>query len=187
MAITFVSTLTPKFTHDCDQCEFVGTIKARKSYFGAPLVDIYKDAETVIVRFGDEPQENKTYEYENIIGSDSKALQMLSEAILSKPVWNSSLIRERLERSDKWVIEAVLRIFEYQTAEEQNNHSTHEDNGVGFNGVDAELLSSYAVFAKRTGTLTKGQMVYARKKILKYSGQLAEIANRKDNQTKRAA
>jgi len=110
---------------------------------------------------------------------DNKRCKIIHKALTTKPEWNAATIKERLIVSDKWVTRGVITIFEYQTAAEQNSHTTCEDNGVGFNGVDAELLSSYAEFASKNGYLTKGQMVYARKKLLKYSGQLAKIANTK--------
>lgn len=88
-------------------------------------------------------------------------------------------IRAMLETSDKAVVRAVLAIYEYQTASEQNAMTTNEDNGVGFNGTDAGIMSSFAQGIKKYGSLTEKQMVIARKKIIKYAGQLAKIANAK--------
>jgi hypothetical protein len=113
--------------------------------------------------------------------------QAITEVLTKTYAWNKELIKERLVKSDAWVMNGVIRIFEYQTADEQNSDSTSEDNGVGFNSVDAELLSSFAKFAMKRGFLSKGQMTYARKKMLKYSGQLAEIANSKIVTTDRKA
>lgn len=181
MKLNYLSTLTPKFKHEvCEGCTFHGSLKLSKSY-GFEVVDIYTCDEFAIVRFGDEPQDNKTLDLDMINVMESKLPKLVCEVLKQdrKPEWNNHLIRERLLKSDKWVVEGVIRIFEYQTAEEQNNDITVEDNGVGFNGLDAELLSSYAKFAIKSGFLTSGQMVYARKKMLKYAGQLAKIANSK--------
>jgi hypothetical protein len=87
-------------------------------------------------------------------------------------------IREMLENNDKAVARGVAAIFKYQTHAEQASHTTRENNGVGFNGVDAEILSSFAEFYNKTGFLTPKQTALARKKILKYAGQLTRIANK---------
>ena len=56
-------------------------------------------------------------------------------------------------------------------------YDTHEHNGVGFNGIDGGIMSSFSEFYKKTGFLTYKQMKIARKKMLKYAGQLTKIAN----------
>lgn len=89
-------------------------------------------------------------------------------------------IKGLLETNDKAVCRGVLAIFEYQTSYEKEANMTNEDNGVGFNGADADILSSFAKGIKRYGNLTEKQMVIARKKMMKYAGQLAKIANEKN-------
>jgi hypothetical protein len=97
--------------------------------------------------------------------------------------WTADEIKAKLKQEDAegqaWVEHAVKAIYKFQTASEQAMKQTMEDNGVGFNGVDAELLSSFAeqLISGKLAHLTPNQMPYARKKILKYSGQLARIAN----------
>ncbi len=91
--------------------------------------------------------------------------------------WTKEIIKDKLKTDDKWVCRGIVAIHNFQTAEEQNSEATLEDNGVGFNGVDATLLSSFAKGINQYGGLTDGQMVYGRKKMLKYAGQLAKIAN----------
>jgi hypothetical protein len=189
MKIRFVSTITPTHTDERitdERAVFHATIKVNPKDFGGDLVDLYTVDEYVIARYGNDDQ-YFSYDAETLPAMDSKRCKIIHEAITIKPEWNGALIKERLILSDKWVIAGVLSIFEYQTASEQNSNSTSEDNGVGFNGVDAELLSSYAKWIKRTGTLTVGQMKYARKKMLKYSGQLAKISSMKSIDKKRAA
>ncbi len=183
MKLRYISTLTPAYQHDCDDCTFHGSLKVSAKIFGVDTVDIYTCDEFAIIRTSDNPPENLSYDLDMISALESEPAKFVNAVLMQgrKPEWNASLIKERLEVSDKWVTEGVIRIFDYQTAAEQSSHQTSEDNGVGFNGVDAELLSSYAEFAKKAGFLTKGQMVYARKKILKYAGQLANIANSKMN------
>ena len=86
-----------------------------------------------------------------------------------------SFIRERIAVSDKWAIRALLRIYSFQTAEEQDVQQTREHNNVGFTGVDAEILSSFAQQVKRTGTLSYKQMTILKKRMPKYSRQLEAI------------
>lgn len=97
-------------------------------------------------------------------------------------------IKEQLLVKDAWVHRAVTAIYEYQTADEQRVDETRENNGVGFNGPDARILSSFAkqikawnaapAYRRYPAPLSTAQMRIARKKILKYSGQLARIANK---------
>lgn len=86
-------------------------------------------------------------------------------------------IREKLQINDHWVERGILAIHNFQTTLEKNWQETTEHNNVGFNGVDAGLLSSFAERLNSGKTLTEKQMFWARKKMLKYSGQLAKIAN----------
>lgn len=91
----------------------------------------------------------------------------------------ASMFKARIMVDDNWLYRAILAIYERQTSQEQNNKATLEDNGVGFNGVDAGILSSYAQFIQRTGFLTLKQKTVARKKIGKYANQLVLIAEKK--------
>lgn len=90
-------------------------------------------------------------------------------------------IRELLLTNDQAVKRGVVAIYNLQTASEQSDLTTKENNGVGFNGLDAEIMSSFAQRLLKGWPLSEKQMVYARKIILKYSGQLLAIA---DSRTK---
>jgi hypothetical protein len=89
-----------------------------------------------------------------------------------------------------WVARAVEVIYERQTADEQSDGQTKHHNGIGFNGVDAAILSSFARQVKAWKATPEGerrfpcplsarQLELARKKMAKYSGQLAAIAAEK--------
>lgn len=80
-----------------------------------------------------------------------------------------------IDSSDAAVRRTVLAIYAKQTAAEQASEATVEDNGVGFSGCDAELLSSFAKQLLERGTLSEKQMAYARKKARKYWNQLRTI------------
>jgi hypothetical protein len=95
------------------------------------------------------------------------------------------LIRENLVNSDQWLIRGILAIYRNQTAGEQTSESTIDDNKIGFNGVDAGIMTSFAkqILAWQSQTnprhntpLSEKQIASARKIMLKYSGQLAKIA-----------
>lgn len=180
MQTKILSLITPLHVHDCDKCKFMGAVKFGRGKT-AILGDVYicEDSEEVTLRWGKDgdytarPAQNGYAEGDDLWGAVLSIVDMGR-----KPAkWTPELVRERLARYDVSVVKAVSAIYAHQTDAEKHTHVTKEDNGVGFNGVDAELLSSFAEFIERNGTLTQGQMVYARRKILKYAGQLAKIAN----------
>lgn len=86
--------------------------------------------------------------------------------------WTPDLIKERIETSDLAVKKALLRIWSYQTEAEKEVGQTRETNGVGFNGIDAEILTSFAEQLDKKGWLSPKQIAIARKKLKKYSRQI---------------
>lgn len=93
-------------------------------------------------------------------------------------VWTKDEIKNLLETRDDAVIRGLLAIWDKQTEAEQEWEATSEHNNVGFNAIDAKICSSFVKFYNDAGFLTKKQMVIARKKIMKYAGQLKKIANK---------
>lgn len=76
---------------------------------------------------------------------------------------------------------AILAVYAYQTATEKTDQATEEDNGVGFTGADAEILSSFATGIVRSrycdgDRLSLKQDKIAARKLGKYAGQLLRIA-----------
>lgn len=98
---------------------------------------------------------------------------------MKKNTWNKELIKQKLETDDRWLIRGMLSIFEFQTYDEQNSEQTTRHNRVGFTPADAQYLSSCVKYYNRWGKLTDKQMVYVRKRMMKYAGQLTRIANGK--------
>ena len=92
-------------------------------------------------------------------------------------VWTTEEIKTLLEQSDKAVARAILAIYNRQTVDEKNIKETTANNGIGYNGIDANFMSSLAQFYQSKGFLSSGQIKYGRKAIMKYAGQLTEIAN----------
>ncbi len=91
--------------------------------------------------------------------------------------WKKDEIKLLLETNDKAVIRGLIRIYERQTEDERKAYNTRYENGIGFNGSDAPILSKLAAFYLKNGYLSLKQLQLVRKKMLKYSGQLAAIAN----------
>ena len=101
----------------------------------------------------------------------------MTEATGEVKVWTAGEIKANLQVSKKWVERAVVAIYNKQTEDEKVTEATKKSNGVGYNQVDAKFMSSLAEGIKKYGGLTPKQLVHARKKIIKYGGQLNRIAN----------
>jgi len=104
------------------------------------------------------------------------------------PVYTKEFVAQQLATDNKWLIRGILAIYARQTDSEQAAGMTHEDNGVGFNGVDSPILSSFAqqiqrwmdtpLNQRRFGIpLSDKQLTVAKRTMKKYAGQLAKIAN----------
>lgn len=97
--------------------------------------------------------------------------------IKEKRIWTEEEIKNLIQTNDKVLYAAFKKLYACQTDDEQNVGETHHVNGVGFNGVDAPILSSMAEFLIKTGFLTPKQKVIVRKKLVKYNKQLTKLAN----------
>jgi hypothetical protein len=97
----------------------------------------------------------------------------IPKRVLIKGVeWTPSIIKEKIETSDKALISALLRVYSWQTEDEKHSERTTETNSKGFNGIDAEILSSFAKQWETRGFLSPKQKAIARKKMSKYSRQI---------------
>lgn len=94
-----------------------------------------------------------------------------------KKVWTKDEIKSLLEKNDLFVAKSVVKIWERQTTSEKTSQSTEVNNGIGFNGLDAKIMSSFAEYFVTHGRLSAKQLNLARKKIMKYAKQLTSIAN----------
>ena len=84
-------------------------------------------------------------------------------------------IRTMLGTNLNWASKGVIRIFENQTQDEQNVEGTVENNGIGFTGVDAGILSSFAKQIIKGRTMSVKQQAILFKKMPKYAGQLERM------------
>lgn len=91
--------------------------------------------------------------------------------------WSEEEIKNLVQVNDKVLYGAIKRLYDEQTADEKAAGETKHYNGVGFNGADSKIMSSFAEFLNRTGFLTAKQKAVARKKMVKYTKQLTKLAN----------
>ena len=91
--------------------------------------------------------------------------------------WKKEEIRHNLETRNEWLYRGLMAIYNRQTADEKNEGITKHDNSVGFSGCDSNSLSRAAQYYQKRGSLPKEWLDDVRSKMLKYSGQLAKIAN----------
>ena len=89
-----------------------------------------------------------------------------------KTLWTPSMIKERIANDDTAAKHALLRIYSFQTRDEQNHGGTTEANSRGFGALDAEILSSFAEQLEKKGWLSTKQMSIVKKRLPKYGRQL---------------
>lgn len=91
-------------------------------------------------------------------------------------------VREKLSSSPAWAERALLALLARQTEDERIEKSARYENGRGFNGTDAGLLSSFAeqVAKKRAAGVPLGNALSAKqreiafRKLPKYARQVLE-------------
>ena len=121
-------------------------------------------------------------DFENVYGDKliTKIEKWLAEngvEVEPKRVWTEEEIRNLVQTNDKVLYGALRKLYAQQTADEQADGDTIHHNGVGFNGADAKIMSSFAQFLAKTGFLTTKQKAVARRKLVKYNRQLTRLAN----------
>jgi hypothetical protein len=90
-------------------------------------------------------------------------------------VWTRDDVIELLDGSKAAVVRALKAIYARQTSDEQSAGTTKHSNGRGFNGTDAEFLSSVAAALPRwNDNITPRQLAKVRPMLKKYWKQLLE-------------
>ena len=84
----------------------------------------------------------------------------------------SEYVKVQLSTNPAWAQRAIVKLWQRQTSDEQAAQTTGHDNGVGFNGTDAFILSSFAEQINKGRTLSVKQLAIAYKKLPKYSKQI---------------
>ena len=92
--------------------------------------------------------------------------------IIKNKAWSCEDIKELLKRNDKAVERAITLLYSFQTYDEQKYGHTGENNGVGFNRLDANILSSFAEQLNKGRKLSSKQIAIARPKLMKYTKQI---------------
>lgn len=100
---------------------------------------------------------------------------------MTAKTWTKEDIVKLLETNDKAVARALVKLNEYQTADEQTAETTKHHNGAGFRPCHARMGTSMAKFYESRGYLSMKQIAYWRKRdktgamrIGIYAGQLAK-------------
>ncbi len=88
----------------------------------------------------------------------------------------TKLVKDKLLTDDAWLVRGLVAIYNRQTADEQRAEETKLHNRVGFNGSDANILTSFAKQWQSRQWLSDKQMGLARRKMVKYAGQLVKVA-----------
>jgi hypothetical protein len=86
-------------------------------------------------------------------------------------------LKEKLSTDARWAVRGLLKIYEFQTDDEQTIGCTVEFNNVGYSGCDSDILSSFAEQVLKGRKLSEKQMAIVFKKIPKYRRQLMDVAD----------
>lgn len=88
-------------------------------------------------------------------------------------------IRTKLQSDAKWAVRGLVKIYDFQTESEKNIGNTTDNNGVGFSGIDGDILSSFAEQVKKGRNLSLKQMSVVFGSMPKYATQLQRIVDNK--------
>ncbi len=86
-------------------------------------------------------------------------------------------IKELLASSDEMVRRSLIVLYQQQTTDERMEGATIEKNNVGFNAFDAKFCTHLAQRLIKGGPLSYSEIGTARRMLMKYAKQLAELAN----------
>jgi len=86
-------------------------------------------------------------------------------------------VRNQLATNEVWAKAGLLKIYDFQTSEEQQIEATCVHNNIGFTGTDGEILSSFAKQLTYKGYLSPKQMALVYKKMPKYWKQIIGISD----------
>lgn len=92
-------------------------------------------------------------------------------------------IKELLRTNDRAVARALVVLYDRQTQDEKRDVRTKYHNNRGFNHGDAKALSYWACLVRSGHPLFPETLKNARRRLMKYAGQLAQIANEKISQS----
>lgn len=84
-------------------------------------------------------------------------------------------IKKMVTSNPRWAERAVTVLYQRQTEDEQLVQTTVHENGMGFSGIDATILSSFAQQLAQGRRLSPKQLDVCYKRLGKYARQLLQI------------
>ena len=92
-------------------------------------------------------------------------------------MWKKEEIRTMLDENNRAALRGLAVIHSLQTESEKASRSAQIWNGVGWSGVDAEIMTNLYEWHERYGRFSQKQWALVHRKIRRYAGQLTKVAN----------
>jgi len=86
-------------------------------------------------------------------------------------------LKMKLGNDVAWQKKALIKIYEFQTDDEQYRETTFHNNNIGFTGSDAEILTSITKQYLTKNFISPKQQSIVAKKMLKYWKQILTISD----------
>jgi len=96
-------------------------------------------------------------------------------SILTMKMKVADYIKNQLATNQAWAVKALVKVYTLQTMDEQITGQTSNLNGIGFNGIDSKILSSFAEQVNKGRNLSVKQMAIVFKKMPRYHKQVASF------------
>ncbi len=103
-----------------------------------------------------------------------KGIKTAKAAYTGKDI--EGMVRTKILTDRAWTERAVKRLFELQTDRERSERRSIDDNGIGFNKLDATILSFWARMS--WGSVPSAELRKVSTVASKYARQLASFADR---------
>ena len=97
-----------------------------------------------------------------------------------RAVLTAEEIRQKLATDNRWLVRALLALYNRQTEDEKDSQAAKYNNCRGFNSADSMILTSFAQQWLRRNWLSNRQLAKMRRLLMKYSKQLVLIAREKE-------
>lgn len=107
---------------------------------------------------------------------------------MSHPIYTEEVIKTKISTDTRWTIRTLELLYHRQTVDEQSDKTTKWKNGMGFNGRDGEILTSFfqQVIKRREYNnpvlLSDKQMRICQKILPKYWKQVLEEIEKKEKE-----
>lgn len=88
-----------------------------------------------------------------------------------------TFLKKQLSSNKKWALKALIRIYQFQTDNEQTCGETIEENGVGFSGSHSVILSSIANQVIHYNSISNKQLAIVHRIIPHYARQILNISD----------